>query len=388
MNILLTCAGRRNYLVQQFKEALGSRGQVIVCDSSASAAALMEADQKVVVPAVDRPEYFGALLALCRERRVRLLFPLNDLELGPLAQQASRLRDLGTIPVVASPQVIATCQDKWATFRWLRSCDLPTPETYLSPEGACRAVAQRVIRFPLQIKPRWGSASIGVEHVEDERSLALAYEWGQIRVRRSMLSRFSSSDDESCLVIQEKLQGEEYGIDVVNDLAGRYVCTFARRKLLMRAGETDRAITVADARLEHLGKGIGQRLGHIGNLDCDVMVTDRGCLVLDLNPRFGGGYPFSHLAGANLPAALIAWANGEEPDPSWFKPRPGWLAAKCDRVVVIDGAPGTGWPALGSHELSGNDFVDEAAAERCLTPRKPRAPTRAPQAASMLGRIL
>jgi carbamoyl-phosphate synthase large subunit len=348
MNILLTCAGRRNYLVQLFKEALGDRGQVIACDSSESAAALTEADQKVVVPAVDRPEYFSVLLAICRERRVRLLFPLNDLELGPLAQQASRLRDIGTIPVVASPQVVATCLDKWATFKWLRSCDIPTPETYQAPEDARRALAQGIIRFPLLIKPRWGSASIGVEHVENDRGLALAYEWGQIRVRRTILGRLSSSETESCLVIQEELLGEEYGIDVVNDLTGRHVCTFGRRKLVMRAGETDRAVTVTDARLEHLGKGIGQRLEHIGNLDCDVMVTDRGCFILDLNPRFGGGYPFSHLAGANLPAALIAWANGEEPDPSWLKPRPGLLAAKCDRVIVIDSAAGVGRRAVGT----------------------------------------
>jgi len=108
----------------------------------------------------------------------------------------------------------------------------------------------------------------------------------------------------------------------------------------MRFGNTDRAITVTDQRLEQLGRVIGERLGHIGSLDCDVMATAKGVLVLDLNPRLGGGYPFSHLAGANLPAALIAWANGEEPDPSWLKTRPGVVVSRYDGVIVVEEATG------------------------------------------------
>jgi carbamoyl-phosphate synthase large subunit len=284
---------------------------------------------------VDHPAYLDLLVALCREQRIRLLFSLNDLELGLLAQHAARLRAAGTIPVVAAPTVIATCLDKWATFQWLRSCDIPGPETFLFLADAHQAIARGQVRFPLLVKPRWGSASIGVEHVENERELTHAWEWGQVRVRRTILGPLSRTDPENCLVVQERVQGPEYGIDVVNDLHGRHVGTFARRKLVMRAGETDRAVTVADAGLDQLGKSIGQRLGHVGNLDCDLIATDRGYFVLDLNPRFGGGYPFSHLAGANLPAALIAWANEEEADPAWFQPRPGLLAAKCDRMVVI-----------------------------------------------------
>jgi carbamoyl-phosphate synthase large subunit len=107
----------------------------------------------------------------------------------------------------------------------------------------------------------------------------------------------------------------------------------------MRAGNTDRAVTAHDPRLAQLGQALGRLLAHPGVLDCDVMDTDDGCRVLDLNPRFGGGYVFSHLAGANVPAALLAWARDEEPDPAWLRARPGVLAAKYDEVMVLETAP-------------------------------------------------
>jgi carbamoyl-phosphate synthase large subunit len=104
-------------------------------------------------------------------------------------------------------------------------------------------------------------------------------------------------------------------MDVINDLDGDYACTFTRHKTRMWAGQTDQAVTVRDERLEIIGQLIGEKLGHIGLLDCDAFVTRRDCYVIDLNLRIGGGYPFAHVAGANLPAALIAWTNGQLPDP-------------------------------------------------------------------------
>ena len=79
-------------------------------------------------------------------------------------------------------------------------------------------------------------------------------------------------------------------MDVINDLNGSYVCTFIRRKIRMWAGQTDQALTVRDDRLELIGQLIGEKLGHFGILDCDLFVTERGCYVVDINPRIGGGY--------------------------------------------------------------------------------------------------
>lgn len=335
MNILLTCAGRRNYLVSFFQEALGGRGQVFAADADSDAPALYSADKAFIVPSLNDNNYVDTLLGLCQEHQVRLLVPLHDLELPLLAKQTHRFHELDTLPVVSSPQVVDTCFDKWATLRFLQASGLAIPETYLSLTAAREGLSRGDLTFPVVVKPRWGTASIGIDYAEDDEELEWTYNLLKRRLARTLLKDVNETDPAGSVLIQKRLQGPEYGLDVVNDLEGRYVCTFIRRKLQMRAGETDRAITVKNDSLEEIGAITGRKLGHLGNLDCDVVVTDERSYVLDMNPRFGGGYPFSHIAGANLPAALIRWAERGKPDAEWLRAEPNVIAAKCDRLVVL-----------------------------------------------------
>jgi carbamoyl-phosphate synthase large subunit len=335
MNILLTCAGRRNYLVKFFQEVLKERGKVLAGDASFDAPAMSEADERFLLPSVNHPDYFNQLFDICQKHQVRLLIPLNDLELPFLAKERDRFLKIGTIPVVSSPEVINICFDKWATVQFLKTHGINTPKTYLSVAQARQAIEKGELKFPLVIKPRWGSASIGIEYPQDEEELELAYRFVKKQVEKSILAQASASDPAHCILIQERLMGQEYGLDVINNLEGSYLTTFVKKKLAMRAGETDRAVTVADETLTNIGGKIGKRLGHIGNLDCDVMVGENGYYVLEMNPRFGGGYPFSQMAGANIPAALVAWAKGEQPQESWLKVTPNIRSSKCDHLVII-----------------------------------------------------
>ncbi|HHX65024.1 MAG TPA: ATP-grasp domain-containing protein, partial [Chloroflexi bacterium] len=170
----------------------------------------------------------------------------------------------------------------------------------------------------------------------DHEELGLYYRLTRKELAHTFLADIGSSDRSHTVIIQQCLSGDEYGLDVVNDLDGNHVCTFVKRKLAMRGGETDRAITVRHHALEALGERLGRALGHIGNLDCDVFMHGDQPVVLELNPRFGGGYPFSHIAGANLPAALVAWANGLDVDPLWFDIKPGVVASKYSELVVAN----------------------------------------------------
>jgi carbamoyl-phosphate synthase large subunit len=336
-NVLLTCAGRRNYLIGYFREALAGRGLVAATDASADAPALAEAERAFLVPTIEEPGYADTLLDICRENDIGLLLTLNDLELPLLARERERfLREAGTIVVVSSAEVVDTCWDKWKTSEFLRRLGIAAPLTYRSLETAREALRSGELSLPVTVKPRWGTASIGISHSETERELEQAYGYAVGHIGRTPLGGFGEGPDLAVL-IQERVQGIEHGLDVVNDLEGRYICTLGRRKLGMRHGETERAITVEDERLSELGRRIGEALGQMFMLDCDVFVDGDEVAVLELNPRFGGGYPFAHAAGANLPAALLAWARGETPDPSWLRVRPNVVSAKCDRVVVVDG---------------------------------------------------
>ena len=335
INVLLTCAGRRNYLVKFFQEALRGRGQVFAADASPEAPALAEADRSFVLPPLSRTAYIDTLLGLCHAHRVLLLIPLNDLELPLLATHRARFLQIGTIPVISSAEVVDTCFDKWGTFNFLKASGLDVAETYVSLADATDALSRGETSFPLVVKPRWGTASIGIEYSDDYQELEASYVLAKKRLPRTFLRETHATDPERCVLIQRRLFGQEYGLDVVNDLDGDYWCTLVKKKLAMRAGETDRAVTVRNARLEGIGEIIGRNLRHVGVLDCDVIVTGDGCYVLDMNPRFGGGYPFSHLAGANLPAALIAWATREQPDPDWLGVEPNVLASKCDGLVCV-----------------------------------------------------
>jgi carbamoyl-phosphate synthase large subunit len=335
MNVMLTCAGRRNYLVKYFQEALKNRGYVLAGDASLEAPALQEADESFLLPSVNDHDYLDKLLDICKQKQVRLLISLNDLELPLLAKQRELFLQIGTFPIVSSPEIIDICFDKWATFLFLKKIGVSTAKTYLSLAEARQALERGDISFPLVIKPRWGSASIGIQYSEDDEEMELAYRYVKKLLTKTFLADVSASDLEKCVLIQEQLPGQEYGLDIINDLNSSHVTTFIKRKLAMRAGETDRAVTVENEQLRKLGEKIGEKLGHIGNLDCDVFMGEKGCVVLEMNPRFGGGYPFSHIAGANLPAALIAWINGEKPDMGWLKVDQDIKSSKCDRLVTI-----------------------------------------------------
>ena len=173
LHVLLTSAGRRGYLVNSFRQALGEGGRVFAADASDDAPALWIADVSFRLPPFTDPCYLDHLLALCERHRVKLLVPLNDYELPLIAAHRQRFLAVGTIPHVSTPEVVASCLDKWQTYRFLCDSGLPTPPTYVSVAEARAALEEGVIDFPLVIKPRWGSGSQGIELARDERELDL-----------------------------------------------------------------------------------------------------------------------------------------------------------------------------------------------------------------------
>ncbi|HEX3703957.1 MAG TPA: ATP-grasp domain-containing protein [Vicinamibacterales bacterium] len=338
MNLLLTCGGARSYLLQILRAAVGAGGRVLTCDSAPDAPALQHADKGLLVPDIADPGHLGALLELCRKERIDLLIPSMEHELPLLAAHRADFAAVGTTILVSTPGVVETCGDKLEAAAFLTASGVAVPRTWLSVEDARDALSRGDLTFPVVVKPRWGVSSIGLSFPEDEDELRLAWAVTRRIVARSSLAALSAADAERSVLIQERVAGDEYGFDVVNDLRGRHVTTLVRRKLRMRAGQTDRAEAVRHQTIEAIGERIGRRLGHVGVLDCDAIATASSCCVLDINPRIGGGYPFSHLAGADIPAALVAWMQGDEPDPAWLQTIAGIKGARYDGFLLLNGA--------------------------------------------------
>jgi carbamoyl-phosphate synthase large subunit len=237
--------------------------------------------------------------------------------------------------IVSREEVIETCFDKFKTILFCEQYKINTPKTFLTLDDARDALESNIFHFPVVVKPRWGSASIGIEFPETMEELELAYRLVLLKISKGILYEVSKHDLKQSVMIQEKINGIEFGLDILNDFSGQSVQVYAKEKLAMRAGETDKAVLRNKSDIEELGRYIGCALGHIGNLDCDIFESDGNYYLLEMNPRFGGGYPFSHMAGANYPAAICSWIEGSTFNFAGSTKEFDIPYAKCDTLIKV-----------------------------------------------------
>ncbi len=168
-----------------------------------------------------------------------------------------------------------------------------------------------ILKYPIIVKPRFGCGSIAMSVAEDEMSLLYYFSRNTRAVKKSYL-KYESYTVEEKIIFQEFLHGQEYGVDCINDLNGNFVNTIVKKKLAMRSGETDIAETVDCPVFFETAKKLSGLSNHIANVDMDVFMVDGKPYILEMNARFGGGYPFSHVAGCDLLKAIVAWMNGTD----------------------------------------------------------------------------
>lgn len=317
MNVLITCAGRRGYLVEYFREAVAPfGGRVVTANSEFYAAGFLAGDRRYLVPRIDHPGYLPTLLKIVEEQKIGLVLSLFDVDLPLLAAARGQFRDIGAEVVVSDPETIEIAGDKWRMFEFLSAQGIRTPRSWLEPEAALAAVAAGEAPFPLFVKPRWGMGSVGIHRADDPAELRAAVSTAREEVARSYLKLMAPGRIADSVLIQEFVAGVEYGADVFNDLGGRHLATAVKRKISQRPEGADFAYTIKDEELDSLCVELSRVLGHRGNLDVDFIRPEgETAHVLEINARFGGGYPFSHLAGARFPSALVQMVRGDVPDP-------------------------------------------------------------------------
>ncbi|HDY8043921.1 TPA: ATP-grasp domain-containing protein [Vibrio vulnificus] len=331
MNILFTCVGRRKYLVDYFKQEIINSGRIVGTDMTSSAPALAGCDSWHVVPNIYSDTYISVIINICKLESIDAIISLNDMELPILAKHRDEFRRNGVALVLSNDNTIDICSDKYKTYLFCQENSIPAPATFIELENVFPLLESGALRYPLIVKPRWGSASFGLFIVNNDAELLEAHSSCKGSLASSYLAQFKQSDSD--VIIQEYIDGKEYGLDIFNDMNGCYRGVVCKEKLAMRAGETDKAVTVESSRFRSFAKVIGERLMHVGNMDCDFLEKNGELYLLELNPRFGGGYPFSHEAGANLVKALLLSLNGRD-DEINISYEVGMTFAKCDTIVA------------------------------------------------------
>jgi carbamoyl-phosphate synthase large subunit len=335
MNILLTSVGRRTYMIEYFKNALNGDGFVFASNSVLTHS-LKIADDYILTPLIYDEKYIDSLLVYCKERKVNVIISLFDIDLPILAKNKIKFEELGIKLIVSSREAIDICNDKWKTYNFFCSIGLKQVKTYISVEECKEDLQNKKIDFPLIIKPRWGMASIGIFDIETIEELNVLYIKLHKIIFDSYLNFESNQNINNCILIQQKIVGNEFGLDILNDLDGNYVTCVAKQKLAMRAGETDIAQIVDNKIFINVSKTISNSLKHIGNLDVDCFMTDIGEIyILEMNCRFGGQYPFSHLSGVDFPAQIIRWVNNLSTENELITPKIDIIACKEILPVVL-----------------------------------------------------
>ncbi len=311
MNILLTSVGRRAYLVKYFKEVLGKDGEVHASNSNDLTVAFHYADKSVITPLIYDERYIPFLLDYCQNNHIDILISLFDIDLLVLAKNKDKFEKIGTKVIVSDEKIIEICNDKWKTYLFLKENKFNVPKTYCSLQSVMLALASGEINYPIVVKPRFGCGSLALSIAEDEMALLYYYSRNTRTINRSYLKYESASVDEK-IIYQECLKGQEYGADIINNLEGTFQSVIVKKKIAMRAGETDIAELVDEPLISSELQRLGKLIGHIANMDCDIFLVDGKPYILEMNARFGGGYPFSHMAGCNLPEAIVRWVQGEK----------------------------------------------------------------------------
>ena len=294
MNILILSAGTRNKIVQYFVRTLNGSGNVIATDMSSLAPAIYEADKYYIVPKMTDPGYLEMILDICRKEKIKGVLSLIDPELSLLAEHREKFEAIGTTVIGSSYTLCEMSLDKFQMYNWLKTHGYKCAKSYMDKEAFFADVDAGVITYPVFVKPARGSASISISKVYDRETVELLFA------------------HEDGLMIQEFLDGQEIGADVYIDMVSHEVVSiFTKKKLKMRAGETDKAVSFKDEKLFALIERFVKDAGYNGQIDIDIFDVNDEYYISEVNPRFGGGYPHAFESGADHMKLIINNLDGK-----------------------------------------------------------------------------
>lgn len=320
MRILILSCGTRNKLVRFFKEAGNGIDRVVATDCSEYAPALYEADAYYLVPRMTEPGYLEEILAICRRENIDGVLPLFEDELTLLAENKALFEAEGICPIVSDKEAVELCRDKYAFTEYMKRQGIPVLPAWKGLEDFQTAFCRGEAAFPVFIKPVDGCGSVGAQKVTCMEVLQVL-----------------CAHSETEMLIQPFMDGEEYGADVYVDLVSHApVAVFTKKKLRMRAGETEKAVSVRDEALWELILRTVKTLPLRGPVDMDLFCWKGNWYVSEINPRFGGGYPHAYNCGVDFTGMIGANLAKEPCRPQIGEYESGLVMLKFTDEVMVE----------------------------------------------------
>ena len=318
MNILILSCGTRNKIVQYFCKALDGYGKVITTDMSPYAPALFESDKFYLVPRISHPDYIQTILDICIKENISGVLSLIDPELSLLASNKDSFEAIGVKVIGSEYLQCERALDKINMYRWCVEHGFNCAKSYTDKAEFYADIKSGIINYPVIVKPIRGSASFSVSKAYDAETIDFL---------------FSHNDD---LMIQEFLDGQEIGADVYIDMiSGEPVSIFTKKKLLMRAGETDKAVSFKDDKLFDFIYRFVKESGYNAQIDIDIFEVGGEYYISEVNPRFGGGYPHAYECGVNHMELIVNNLRGETNPPYIGRYEDNIIMMKYNEIKII-----------------------------------------------------
>jgi|TARA_A100001015_G_C15006214_1_gene720773 carbamoyl-phosphate synthase large subunit len=282
MNILLINPGRREYLVKYFLDlSTKYKSKIFIIDSNKFIPSFLVSKEtrNFVSPKCRKKSNFQSFLRnFVKKNKIKIIFPLSEHELKILATEKSFYDKLNVKIIVSDSKVIDICQNKIKTFNFLKKFKINTPNIY--------KLSNIKHHLPVIMKRVDGYSSRDQRIIDNKKLIP--------------------SKLDKKFFFQKYYNFQEYGMDILNDLKGNFIHCTVRKKISIRAGDTDSAIIINPKKFIKLAHLISKNLRHNANLDVDFLYNGKKFYILDFNPRFGGGYPFTHEFGFNYIEKILS----------------------------------------------------------------------------------
>ena len=320
MNYLMCSVGRRGELMKDFRMSMEPGSRIVATDCSPYAPALYFADRQYIVPEINSPEYMDVILDICKKENIHAVTTFIDPEIRILAENRQKFAALGVEVLAPAAETARLCFDKFEMFRFLREKGVRTPMTWGSCEDVLSALARGEVSFPLFVKPRTGSGSVGARKVENEEALRAAF------------------DQDPSLIAQQLMTGPgcfDLDADIyVDTVSHRPVSIFAKRKISTTIGGANKTISFKDEKLFRFAEDALRHFNFNGPLDADFFYKDGEYWLSEINPRFGGAYLHAYGAGVDFIKLIEMNLRGKANEPRIGQYEEGVVMMMYDSVVI------------------------------------------------------